>query len=360
MGPASRGGALSAWAGAVGCYSAPVYERTAIDRVTNARTACLGALASLALATAGCLGGSMVAPADAAGPAHDGGADDLVVPAPDLARPLPVDNLHCHDVACKPPSCCGAACQDGSQCCPGTICGPTNRCVPASCQSCGEVGCTVDFVLCTAACSKPACCLKACASDGDCCPGARCAANTMGEKRCTPKTCDACDGLTPICQVSAMCDVACAPPPSCGAVCHTDGECGVHSGCHSFLDGAKYCVPDAFQAQCNACGPKGCLFHPDRCEVECAPASPPDLAMSPVDAGAGTDLSASVGDGAAPSEGGLAGPDGGACKACCQPCVSDGDCCAGTSCQSDDTGHPLCVPAQCLRCLYGCSFYCPS
>ena len=288
-------------------------------------------------------------------------AVDAAQEPPDLAKEVPVERTFCRDVECRPPVCCGAVCQTNAQCCPGTICGKELRCAPAACAGCGEIGCTVDYLKCTATCSKPACCLKACNVDGDCCPGARCQLDTKATKLCMPKACDSCDGFKPICSLNAMCDLKCLPPATCGTKCNIDNECGVNNKCYAFPGGDKLCVPAIFQPACNACGPKGCLFYPDKCGVECKPAVG-DGGAGPSDGGVVEDAGAQVVDAAvvdAAVVDASAKVDLAVCKACCAPCGFDFECCPGMRCEGDGKGNRICQPASCAQCTFGCSFFCP-
>jgi hypothetical protein len=182
-------------------------------------------------------------------------------------------------------------------------------------------------------CNAPTCCGGACSTDADCCRGTVC--STSG--RCIPESCVACGELG--CLVDfAACDAVCIPPDRCGEPCANDAECGQGARCEAFPSGSLLCVPDAFDDQCRACGAGGCTFSPASCEVSCT--EPPAI-----DAGTTT-------------------PDGGApaapsCTACCEPCQTDADCCAGAYCGESAMGGLFCFPVECRTCTYGCTFTCP-
>ena len=302
---------------------------------------------------------------------ESGPADDAAVPASDGGAP---PGSSCSAVTCVPPACCGQACGANGTCCAGTTCSPNGRCVPALCATCGELGCIVDLTACTAACARPSCCLQFCATDGDCCPATRCRPDRYGTKHCVPNGCDACAGFRPVCDVSAACELSCQPPLSCGTRCTNDHECGAPNLCHQFLDGSRFCVPAVFESTCNACGPRGCVFHPDRCAIDCAPEAPPDSGVPrPPDAASSSDDGGPPPDAAmpgaidaamapAPVDASAAGDlnhAAAACKSCCARCTSDAECCADSRCQPDGKGHTICAPAACLQCANGCRFTCP-
>lgn len=187
--------------------------------------------------------------------------------------------LACSQVQCNAPTCCGGACSTDADCCRGTVCSVSGSCIPDSCVGCGELGCLVSF---------------------------------------------------------SACEATCIPPERCGEACATDAECGQGARCEALPSGSRLCVPTSFDALCSACGPGGCTFGPERCEVSC-PETPA------ADAGANA-------------------PDGGpppSCTACCEPCQTDADCCAGAYCGESAMGGLFCFPVECRTCTYGCTFTCP-
>ena len=324
------------------------------------------------------------------GPPKDDAAVALVDAGATEADLAGVVGTVCSAISCAPPFCCNAICPVAG-CCPGTICGANGRCIPRSCAACGELGCIIDQNACAGTCARPTCCLQICNVDGDCCAATRCRPDIYGTRHCTPDSCNACAGLHPVCDVTVACDVTCRAPATCGQACVSDAICGRDNVCRTFLDGQKLCVPSVFEATCNACGPRGCLFHAATCTIDCRPPDVPDLgttddaavedmavppvmdaAMAP-DLVAGTD-DAGTGDAGTGDDGGVidasvppdlrVSPDlahvaSGPCKGCCGACINDNDCCPGNTCQPDAKGHMICAPAQCLQCAYGCKFTCP-
>jgi hypothetical protein len=293
------------------------------------RAAAIG-LATTLVASAGCSKSPVhAAPLDASG-FFD------ALPNPDAY----VDPLLCGAFQCNSPPCCGMPCSNG-QCCKGTICGASGTCIPESCQFCGDVGCNIDTAGCTASCATPTCCLGPCASAGDCCPGTRCQADSMGIQKCVPSACDGCTGWESVCHVDPQsCGTTCTTPTGCGADCSLGQPCGEGTTCYTFGDGAKECVPASFQVRCNACG-SGCLFYPGRCGFDC---ESPD--GGPSDGPLGLDAAPAL--------------DGGACAACCQSCGANlPPCCPGSSCGMAQSGQAICVPDACLSCDNGCTYSCP-
>lgn len=270
----------------------------------------------------------------------------------------------CSAVACKPPTCCGQAC--GAGCCRGTICSTTGVCIPDECSACPSGRCTYNASTCTATCTPPACCLGTCSLDGDCCMGTRCLDSQDGTRRCYPTTCAACGGMRPTCSTSQLsCESTCVAPSTCGRACTGPTECGSGSECHTFLDGSKHCVPNAFQSLCNACGGLGCRLLIATCDIECqrpdAGTPPPFDAGTPPPFDAGSPPLVDAGR-AQPVD---AGPPPPPCLACCSRCApdagpQDATCCPGSYCGAAVDGGFFCFPSLCRSsCDDGCSFTCP-
>jgi hypothetical protein len=272
------------------------------------------------------------------------------------------DPNSCTNMKCRPPACCGQACGTGTSCCKGTVCGTSGKCIPDECQACGQVGCEVNFTECTAKCAKPSCCLTACTTDTECCPGTKCLDLSGGGRKCFPSSCSSCGGMMSWCQVVGDCDdTKCVPPPSCGKVCTSDPECETGSVCHQFQSGVKKCVPKAYQAECNACGSKGCLFHGDTCTVDCQTGTGGTGGSAGTGGTAGAAGTAGIGGtgGTGGTSSKDAGPPPPACSPCCSPCGSSYPaCCAGSKCGKDDQGNPICIPSSCSYCDNGCTFTC--
>lgn len=191
--------------------------------------------------------------------------------------------------------------------------------------------CTAGSPMCTeVACNPAPCCGGPCVTSADCCRGTVCST----EGQCIPDSCAPCGALG--CLVNfAACEATCVAPERCGQACGSDAECGLGAHCAT-LDGERRCVPDYFELECDRC-PGGCTFDGASCEVRCT-------APSDVDGGA-------LGD---------AGPPGAdTCKACCEPCERDSDCCEGSYCGESAMGGFFCFPVECRTCTYGCTFTCP-
>jgi hypothetical protein len=258
---------------------------------------------------------------------------------------------------CTPPPSCGEACNEATPCGAGTRCNVFDSgesyCVPdafeemcrARCSDGnGPFNCTFVFAECDVTCAPPApptppsCCLADCQSDGDCCAGTFCGPNG----RCLPDGCEACNGYLPFCETDPeTCAPTCVPPPTCGELCEGDADCGPRAVCNEFLDGARKCVPDQFEAACGACG-ETCLFQGSDCSVSCqsdAPMPPPDDPSRPEEGDGGVEPPAAI------------------CALCCDACRTDADCCAGFSC---DDAAGRCIPGECSGCASGrCEFVCP-
>ena len=161
-------------------------------------------------------------------------------------------------------------------------------------------------------CVPPACCGQTCRSDADCCRGTGCSAGGV----CIPESCQGCGGLTPFCTYTLdTCEGECAPPPGCGEACNEATPCGAGTRCTAFDSGESRCVPESFEALCQAqCadedGRYKCTFNFAQCDFTCAGAAstPPPC--------------------------------------CLDACEGDGDCCAGTFCGSSGR----CVPDGCGAC----------
>ncbi len=168
---------------------------------------------------------------------------------------------------CAPPSCCGESCGAARPCCDGTVCSSDGRCVPQQCTQCGDVGCVVDYDVCSAHCAVPECCLSECTTSAQCCAGTVCRERS-GVRQCVPRRCDDCTGDMPTCQVDDQCQVACGPPEACGRNCTSDSECGSGLQCYEFSSNSR-CVPDDFEDLCRPCGSAGCNFSARDCSVTC-------------------------------------------------------------------------------------------
>lgn len=169
---------------------------------------------------------------------------------------------------CQPPACCGETCSAYRPCCSGTICN-LGRCVPEACNECGQQGCAVNYLTCTAECATPQCCLQSCTTSAQCCLGTVCRQTASGERQCVPRACEECGGMTPTCSVDDQCRVSCAPPPTCGDQCQTSAQCGGGLVCRQFSS-VRRCVPAQFDDECRRCGAAGCGFNSATCEVVCA------------------------------------------------------------------------------------------
>jgi hypothetical protein len=319
--------------------------------------------------------------------------------------------------ACNPPTCCLSSCSDGGSCCKGTTCltdsSGGSKCYPTQCQKCGgmtpfcssdsscaanciapptcgqtctssstcgadsechmfssgaqlcvplgfqaacnqcsPLDCTFNSSNCTVTCAQPNCCLAPCGTG--CCAGTSCLTASDGTQACYPTGCQSCGGMTPLCESNSNCSVTCIAPPTCGQACTSSTNCGIDSTCFTFQNGEAYCVPQAFQTVCNACGTAGCVFYPETCSSVC---QEPDGGSCSFDGGSG------AADGGGSDSGAIdSGPPPPACLACCQPCHPDGGaaCCEGNVCLALDGGAPQCVPSLCQSmCDYGCNYRCP-
>ncbi len=273
------------------------------------------------------------------------------------------DPLVCSDVQCNPPPCCGGPCTSDGDCCDGTLCSDAGDCIPASCNYCGELGCTVNFADCTAECITPDICLNPCSDDGDCMGGTFCSPMQQGGDACVPDGCKSCGGMKPTCSTSDDCTYECIAPPSCGDLCSSDTECGPFGECLEFDNGIQRCTPEGFQQICNGC-PDGCLFNDQDCTMECdyseqqtpdqpdpEPDPDPDPEPDP-DPDPEPDPDPDPEPDVSEEEAGTQ------CAACCEPCTTDADCCMGF-CGENLEGQRTCLPGQCSVCTHGCTFYCP-
>lgn len=188
--------------------------------------------------------------------------------------------------------------------------------------------CTGGSPACTAVqCNPATCCGATCAADADCCQGTVCSVGG----RCIPSSCVACGELG--CLVDfTRCEATCVPPDRCGEVCERETDCGGGARCVTLDAGERRCVPETFEDQCARCGAGGCAFDAATCAVTCLPP-----------------------DAGAPD----AGATSSACTACCEPCETDADCCAGAYCGESAMGGLFCFPTECRTCTYGCTFTCP-
>ena len=258
--------------------------------------------------------------------------------------PIP---LLCPHAECKPPDCCGRACDEANPCCALTYC-LDGHCAPDACKGCGERECRVDAASCQAQCIAPSCCMKNCATSGECCSGTVCMTYAEDIRMCVPAVCAQCADMTPRCVLDdEACGAHCAAPQNCGTLCENDTECGSLGSCNEFIGGTKRCVPKAFKELCHGCK-EGCLFYPETCEMECKSADGDlDVSDGELDLDQGSEFTSDE-ETNVPT----------ACLDCCQTCVSDAECCVGHYCAQEGS-LSRCLPESCRDCLYGCAVTCP-
>jgi hypothetical protein len=154
----------------------------------------------------------------------------------------------------------------------------------------------------------PNCCGQSCDPRGQdqCCPGTVCSRSG----RCIPDDCAECGGRG--CRVDyTTCTAECGAPGCCLQDCVRNVDCCPGTQCRDTSPGRSQCVPEA----CDEC-PYGCSIGSESCDVECRQ------------------------------------------PGCCHDeCVTDGDCCAGTRCQTTSGNVRRCMPIECDRCT-GMHPYC--